>query len=128
MKSLTEITTWSSFIAPHDTALERTGERAVEWEYVRCSARYPAGKIQEGGFIPMTFSTFVISTDLALALARGVVGLVMSAHGAQKVLGAWGWSGFAGWPQCITCMGMRPSVLCVYLSVFAAPAGGFAFA
>jgi len=76
----------------------------------------------------MTFSTFVISTDLALALARGVVGLVMAAHGAQKVLGVWGGPGLAGWTQGITRMGMRPPVFWAYVSAFAELAGGIAFA
>ena len=76
----------------------------------------------------MTFSTFVISTDLALALARGVVGLVMAAHGAQKVLGVWGGPGLAGWTQGITRMGMRPPVFWAWVSAFAELAGGIAFA
>ena len=50
--------------------------------------------------------TPVISTDLALALARAVVGLVIAAHGAQKVLGVWGGPGLAGWTQGVARMGM----------------------
>src|SRR5256712_1793910 len=78
--------------------------------------------------IPMTFSTFVISTDLALALARAVVGLVLAAHGAQKVLGVWGGPGLAGWTQGMTRMGMRPPVFWAYVSALAELAGGIAFA
>src|SRR5438309_552808 len=78
--------------------------------------------------IPMTFSTSVISTDLALALARAVVGLVIAAHGAQKVLGVWGGPGLAGWTQGITRMGMRPPLFWAYVSAFAELAGGIAFA
>src|SRR3989442_1091293 len=33
----------------HRAARYGAGERADEWEYVRCGARYAAGKIQEGG-------------------------------------------------------------------------------
>jgi putative oxidoreductase len=72
--------------------------------------------------------TSVISTDLALALVRAVVGLVIAAHGAQKVLGVWGGPGLAGWTQGVTRMGMRPPVLWAWVSAFAELAGGIAFA
>ena len=76
----------------------------------------------------MSFATSVISTDLALALARAVVGLVIAAHGAQKVLGVWGGPGLAGWAQGMTRMGMRPPLFWAYVSAFAELAGGIAFA
>jgi putative oxidoreductase len=76
----------------------------------------------------MTFTTFAISTDLALALTRAVVGLVIAAHGAQKVLGIWGGPGLAGWTQGMTRMGMRPPMFWAYVSAFAELAGGLAFA
>ena len=44
-------------------------------------------------------STPVISTDLALALVRAVVGLIVAAHGAQKAFGVWGGPALAGWTQ-----------------------------
>jgi putative oxidoreductase len=72
--------------------------------------------------------TSVISTDLALALVRAVVGLVIAAHGAQKVLGVWGGPGLTGWTQGITRMGMRPPALWAWVSAFAELAGGIAFA
>jgi len=72
--------------------------------------------------------TSVISTDLALALVRAVVGLVIAAHGAQKVLGIWGGPGLAGWTQRVTAMGMRPAVFWAWVSAFAELAGGIAFA
>jgi putative oxidoreductase len=72
--------------------------------------------------------TSVISTDLALALVRAVVGLVIAAHGAQKVLGVWGGPGLAGWTQGIRRMGMRPPVFWAWASAFAELAGGIAFA
>src|SRR5438067_13860724 len=72
--------------------------------------------------------TPVISTDLALALARAVVGLVIAAHGAQKVLGVWGGPGLAGWTQGVTRMDMRPPVFWAWVSAFAELAGGLAFA
>jgi putative oxidoreductase len=76
----------------------------------------------------MSFASLAISTDLALALARAVVGLVIAAHGAQKVLGVWGGPGLTGWTQGMTRMGMRPPVFWAYVSAFAELAGGIAFA
>jgi putative oxidoreductase len=75
----------------------------------------------------MTVTT-VISTDLALALVRAVVGLVIAAHGAQKVLGVWGGPGLGGWTQGMTRMGMRPPAFWAWVSAFAELAGGIAFA
>jgi putative oxidoreductase len=72
--------------------------------------------------------TSVITTDLALALVRAVVGLVIAAHGAQKVLGVWGGPGLAGWTQGVTRMGMRPPAFWAWISAFAELAGGIAFA
>src|SRR5207253_11487856 len=72
--------------------------------------------------------TSVISTDLAIALVRAVVGLVIAAHGAQKVLGVWGGPGLEGWTQGITRMGLRPPVFWAWVSALAELAGGIAFA
>jgi putative oxidoreductase len=72
--------------------------------------------------------TSVLSTDLALALVRAVVGLVIAAHGAQKVLGVWGGPGLAGWTQGVSRMGMRPPAFWAWVSAFAELAGGIAFA
>ena len=72
--------------------------------------------------------TSVLSTDLALALVRAVVGLVIAAHGAQKVLGVWGGPGLAGWTQGMSRMGMRPAAFWAWVSAFAELAGGIAFA
>ncbi|MDP9275252.1 MAG: DoxX family protein [Chloroflexota bacterium] len=72
--------------------------------------------------------TSAISTDLAVALVRAVVGLVIAAHGAQKVLGVWGGPGLAGWTQGLTRMGMRPPAFWAWVSAFAELAGGIAFA
>jgi putative oxidoreductase len=72
--------------------------------------------------------TSVISTDLAIALVRAVVGLVIAAHGAQKVLGVWGGPGLEGWTQGITRMGLRPPAFWAWVSAFAELVGGVAFA
>jgi putative oxidoreductase len=76
----------------------------------------------------MGFFAPVLTTDLALALARAVVGLVISAHGAQKVLGIWGGPGLTGWTQGVTRMGMRPARFWAWTSAVAELAGGLAFA
>jgi len=76
----------------------------------------------------MTFTTPVITTDLAFALVRAVVGLVLAAHGAQKVLGIWGGPGLVGWTQGVARMGLRPVLFWAYISAFAELAGGLAFA
>jgi putative oxidoreductase len=75
----------------------------------------------------MTF-TSVISTDLAFALARAVVGLVVAAHGAQKVFGAWGGPGIEGWKAGMTRMGMRPPTFWGYVSALTELVGGVALA
>src|SRR5437016_10437255 len=72
--------------------------------------------------------TPVISTDLAIAVVRAVVGLIIAAHGAQKVFGVWGGPGLGGWTQGVTRMGMRPAVFWAWVSAFAELAGGAAFA
>jgi putative oxidoreductase len=72
--------------------------------------------------------TTVISTDLALALVRVVVGLVIAGHGAQKLFGVWGGPGLETWTQGITRMGMRPPAFWAWVSALAELAGGGAFA
>lgn len=76
----------------------------------------------------MTFITPVISTDLAFALARAVVGLVVAAHGAQKVFGVWGGPGLDGWKAGMTRMGMRPASFWGYASSLTELVGGIALA
>ena len=76
----------------------------------------------------MTFTTPVISTDLALALARTVVGLVIAAHGAQKVFGAWGGPGLRGWTEGMARMGMRPARFWGLVTALTEFVGGIALA
>lgn len=73
-------------------------------------------------------STPVISTDLALALARAVVGLIVAAHGAQKALGVWGGPGLPGWIQAMARMGLRAPTVWGYLTAGAELIGGVALA
>ena len=74
----------------------------------------------------MTFTTPVISIDLAFALARAIVGVVIAAHGAQKLFGVWGGPGLAGWTAGMARMGMRPAALWAVLTALAEFAGGIA--
>jgi putative oxidoreductase len=73
-------------------------------------------------------TTPVISSDLALALVRGVVGLIVAAHGAQKAFGLWGGPGLAGWIQAMKRMGLRPPTFWGYLTAGAELVGGLALA
>jgi putative oxidoreductase len=70
----------------------------------------------------------VISTDLALAVARAVVGLIVAAHGAQKAFGVWGGPGLAGWTQAMVRMGLRGPTVWGYLTAGAELVGGVALA
>src|SRR5207247_11381065 len=76
----------------------------------------------------MTFVTPVISTDVAFALVRVVVGLVIAAHGAQKVFGAWGGPGLRGWTEGMARMGMRPARFWGLVTALTEFVGGIALA
>jgi len=54
------------------------------------------------------------NNDLALALARFILGIVFFAHGAQKVLGWFGGFGFSGTVGMFTKMGM-PAALAYFV-------------
>ena len=73
-------------------------------------------------------TTPVISTDLALAAVRAVVGLVVAAHGTQKVFGVWGGTGLRGWIQAMGRMGIRPPTAWGYLTAGAELIGGIGLA
>lgn len=73
-------------------------------------------------------TTPVISTDLAFAVVRAVVGLIVAAHGAQKVFGVWGGTGLGGWIQAMARMGVRPPTVWGYLTAGAELIGGIELA
>jgi putative oxidoreductase len=56
------------------------------------------------------------------------VGLIFAVHGAQKVFGWWGGSGFTGWEAVVSRMGFRPTRLFAALSAGAELVGGLALA
>lgn len=65
-----------------------------------------------------------MSVDMALALLRVFAGAVIAVHGAQKVFGAFGGPGLAGWTKGVTQMGFRPAPLWARASAWAELAGG----
>jgi putative oxidoreductase len=68
------------------------------------------------------------SSDLGLLVLRLVVGLTMSAHGAQKAFGWWKGSGWAGWEAVMVRMGFRPPALWAAVAVAAELVGGLLLA
>src|SRR5205823_3957070 len=65
---------------------------------------------------------------IGLLLIRLVVGLILAAHGAQKVFGWWGGSGMTGWTGAMNRMRIRPAAPWAWMSALAELLGGLAFA
>jgi len=65
---------------------------------------------------------------LGLLTLRVVIGLVVAAHGAQKLLGWWGGPGMTGWTAAMTRMRMRPAAPWAWLSALAELLGGLGLA
>ena len=61
--------------------------------------------------------------DVGLALVRIMAGLLMAAHGAQKLLGWWGGSSMAKWSEDLERQGVRPGWLWAWISVLGQMAG-----
>ena len=68
------------------------------------------------------------SSDLGLLVLRLVVGLTMSAHGAQKAFGWWKGSGWAGWKAVMVRMGFRPATAWGVVALGAELVGGLLLA
>src|SRR2546427_4230781 len=66
--------------------------------------------------------------DVGMLILRLVVGLTMSAHGAQKLFGWFGGPGFAGTARFLEQMGFRPGELHAMLSGGAELGGGLLLA
>lgn len=66
--------------------------------------------------------------DLALLILRLVVGLLVAAHGAQKLLGAFGGPGLHGAAGWLHPLGFRPARLWAFLGSASEFAGGLLFA
>lgn len=67
-------------------------------------------------------------TDLALLVLRVVVGLVVAAHGAQKLFGVWGGPGMAGFTGWLASMRLKPAPLWAWLAALAEFGGGIMIA
>ena len=63
-----------------------------------------------------------------LLILRLVIGLIMAAHGAQKVFGWWGGSGMTNWTGAMTRMRIRPPVAWAWISALGELLGGLGLA
>jgi putative oxidoreductase len=66
--------------------------------------------------------------DLALVILRLVVGLLVAAHGAQKLIGAFGGPGLHGAAGLLHAKGFRPARLWAFLGSASEVGGGVLFA
>jgi len=64
---------------------------------------------------------------IGLLVLRLVVGLIVAAHGAQKLFGWWGGPGMTGWTGAMTHMRMRPAAAWAWMSALAELVGGLLF-
>ncbi len=65
---------------------------------------------------------------LGLLILRLAVGLIVAAHGAQKLFGWWGGTGMTGWTAAMTRMRIRPAAPWAWMSALAEFVGGLAVA
>jgi putative oxidoreductase len=65
---------------------------------------------------------------LGLLILRVVVGLIVAAHGFQKLFGWWGGPGMSGWVGAMNRMRIRPAVPWAWMSVLAEVFGGLGLA
>ena len=65
---------------------------------------------------------------LGLLILRIVIGLIMAAHGAQKLFGWWGGTGIAGWTGAMKRMRIRPAVAWAWISILGEFLGGIGLA
>ena len=63
-----------------------------------------------------------------LLILRVVIGLIVFAHGAQKLFGWWGGPGMNGWAAAMTRMRIRPPVLWAWISTLSEVGGGIGLA
>ena len=48
-------------------------------------------------------------TTVGLLILRVIIGLIVAAHGAQKLFGWWGGPGMTGWVQMVDKLRIRPA-------------------
>ena len=63
-------------------------------------------------------------TALGLLILRVGVGLIVAAHGAQKLFGWWGGPGMNGWTQSVTRLRIRPARPWAWIAALAELGGG----
>lgn len=69
-----------------------------------------------------------MAVALGLLVLRLGVGLIVAAHGAQKLFGWWGGPGMKGWTGAMTRMRLRPAVAWAWISALGELVGGLAVA
>ncbi|MBO0797042.1 MAG: DoxX family protein [Ktedonobacteraceae bacterium] len=69
-----------------------------------------------------------MAIDTALLILRVFIGLLVAAHGAQKLFGWFGGNGFAGTAKWIESQGFRPATLWTLLAVLGEFGGGLLLA
>jgi putative oxidoreductase len=70
----------------------------------------------------------VTDIDIGLFIIRATAGLLMAAHGAQKLFGWFGGSSMAQWTADLERMGIRPAAAWAYISIGAQFFGGLLLA
>lgn len=65
---------------------------------------------------------------LGLLILRVVVGLIVAAHGFQKLFGWWGGSGMKGWVGAMNRMRIRPPIAWAWISALSEVLGGIGLA
>ena len=69
-----------------------------------------------------------MSMSLGLLILRVVVGLTLTAHGAQKLFGWWGGPGMAGWTQGVGKLRIRPAAPWAWIAALSEFGGGLLLA
>ncbi len=67
-------------------------------------------------------------SDLGLLILRLVVGLTLTAHGAQKLFGWFGGPGIEGWSEIMVNLHVRPAAAWAWLNAVTEFAGGLMLA
>jgi putative oxidoreductase len=67
-------------------------------------------------------------TAIGLLILRLGIGLILAAHGAQKLFGAWGGPGMAGWTQSVQRLRIRPAQPWAWVAALSEFGGGLLLA